>query len=157
MTPNRFGAFLLIAVSLAYGYFTLQQPKAQALGDPGLTLFPWILTIFLLFLAGTLLVQDLRGIALPKRFSFTITPDGVRSAIGLTLIFVYLCVMPYTGFFISSVILFGSIMWLVKERRPLIILGFSCGVTLLLFLFFGVLFQIPLPKGTLLQGVLLWG
>ncbi|MEW6334615.1 MAG: tripartite tricarboxylate transporter TctB family protein [Thermodesulfobacteriota bacterium] len=156
MTPNRFGAFLLIAISLAYGYFTLQQPKAQALGDPGLTLFPWILTLFLLFLSGLLLVQDLRGLALPKRFSFAFTPAGVRSAIGLTLIFVYICVMPYIGFFLSSVLLFGSIMWLVDERRPLIIFGFSCGVTLLLFLFFGVLFQIPLPKGTLLQEVFLW-
>lgn len=153
MTPNRVAAFLLIALSLCYGYFTSQQPRAQALGDPGLTLFPWLLTIFLLFLSGALLVQDIRGKALPRRFDFRITPGGVRSVVGLILIFAYLCVMPYIGFLISSILIFVSIMWLVGERRPFRLLGFSCGISLFLYLFFGELFQIPLPKGDILRGL----
>jgi len=49
---------------------------------------------------------------------------------------------------------FGSIMWLTGEHRPFRILGFSCGISLLLYLFFGELFQIPLPKVGLLWGLI---
>jgi hypothetical protein len=152
MTPNRLAAFVLIAFSLGYGYLTSQQPKGDILGEPGSGLFPWILTISLLSLSVILLVQDIRGTALPRRFDFKITPGGVRSVTGLLLIFAYLCVMPYIGFLISSILFFGSIMRLTGERRPFRLLGFSCGITILLYLFFGELFQIPLPKVGLLWG-----
>jgi len=153
MTPNRLAAFVLIAFSIGYGYLTSQQPKGDILGEPGSGLFPWILTISLLLLSGILLVQDIRGTALPRRFDFRITPGGVRSVTGLILIFAYLCIMPYVGFLISSFLFFGSIMWLSGEHRPFRLLGFSCGISLLLYLFFGELFQIPLPKGELLRGL----
>jgi putative tricarboxylic transport membrane protein len=153
MTPNRLAAFVLIAFCLCYGYFASQQPRAQAVGDPGLTLFPWLLTFFLLFLSITLFVQDIRGKALPRRFDFKITAGGVRAVIGLLLIFAYLCAMPYLGFLISSILFFGSIMWLGGDRRPFRLLGFPCGITLFLYFFFGELFQIPLPKGDLLGGL----
>jgi len=154
MTPNRVAAFVLIAFSIGYGYLTSQQPKGDIMGEPGSGLFPWILTISLLFLSGTLLVQDLRGTALPRRFDFKITPGGVRSVTGLILIFAYLVVIPYIGFMISSILFFGSIMWLTGEHRPFRLLGFSCGISLLLYLFFGELFQIPLPKMGLLWGLI---
>jgi hypothetical protein len=72
---------------------------------------------------------------------------------GLILIFAYLCVIPYIGFLISSILFFGSLMWLNGDRRLFRLLGFSCGISLLLYLFFGELFQIPLPKGDLLRGL----
>ena len=153
MTPNRAAAFVLIAFSLGYGYLTSQQPKGDIMGEPGSGLFPWILTISLLLLSGILLVQDLRGTVLPRRFDFKITPGGVRAVTGLILIFVYLVIIPYIGFLISSILFFGSIMWLNGDRRLFRLLGFSCGISLLLYLFFGELFQIPLPKGDLLRGL----
>jgi putative tricarboxylic transport membrane protein len=153
MTPNRVAAFLLIALSLGYGYFTLQQPRAQALGDPGLTLFPWILTICLLLLSGIVLFHDLRGTAIPKRFTFKFTPAVSRSGIGLGLVLVYFCVVPYLGFMISSFLFFVSIMWLCGERRPLRLLGYSLVLPLFLLIFFQELFQIPLPKWGVLWGV----
>jgi len=153
MTPNRIAAVVLIAFSLWYGYLTSEQPKTDILGEPGSGLFPWILTIFLLFLSVTLLVQDIRGKALPRRFDFKITPEGVRAVIEFFLIFIYMAVMPYIGFLISSILFFGSIMWLCGDRRPVRLFGFSCGMSLLLYVFFGELFQIPLPKGDLLRGL----
>jgi hypothetical protein len=66
------------------------------------------------------------------------------------LIFVYIAVMPYLGFLISSILFFGSIMWLVGERRSFRLLGFSCGMSLPYS--FWELFQIPLPKGDLCGG-----
>jgi hypothetical protein len=153
MTPNRVAAFVLIAFSIGYGYVNSQQPKAGILGEPGLTLFPWLLTICLLFLSVVILIQDLRGTALPRRFSFKITPAGIRAVIGLIFIFVYFCITFYLGFFLSSVLFFVSIMWLCGERRPLRVLGFSCGIPLFLLIFFQELFQIPLPKLDVFWGV----
>ncbi len=153
MTPNKLAAFVLIAFSIGYGYLNSQQPPANILGEPGLTLFPWLLMICLLFLSGVILVRDLRGLALPKRFSFKITPAGIRAMTGLAFIFVYFCITFYLGFLISSILFFASIMWLCGERRPLRVLGFSCGIPLFLLIFFQELFQIPLPKLGVLGGL----
>lgn len=153
MTPNKLAAFVLIAFSIGYGYLNSQQPPANILGEPGLTLFPWLLMICLLFLSGVILVRDLRGMALPKRFSFKITPAGIRAMTGLAFIFVYFCITFYLGFLISSILFFASIMWLCGERRPLRVLGFSCGIPLFLLIFFQELFQIPLPKLGVLGGL----
>ena len=153
MTPNKVAAFVLFAFSIAYGYATSQEPKTSMLGEPGSRLFPWLLTIFLLFLSGAILVQDIKGTALPRRFSFKITPAVVRSVTGLIFIIVYFYVIFYLGFLISSFLFFGGIMLLCGERRPLRVLGFSCGIPIFLFLFFQKLFQIPLPMGWGLWGV----
>jgi hypothetical protein len=153
MTPNRLAALVLIAFSIGYGYVNSQAPKGGILGEPGLTLFPWLLTICLLFLSGIILIQDLKGTALPKRFSFKITPPGIRAMIGLAFIFIYFCIAFYLGFLIASFLFFVSIMWLCGERRLLRILGFSCGIPLFLLIFFQELFQIPLPKLGVLGGL----
>lgn len=153
MTPNRLAALVLIAFGSGYGYLAYWQPKASALGDPGLALFPSLLTILLLWLAVTILVQDFRGKALPKHFSFQVTSGGTRSVIGLALVLVYFYIVPYLGFLISSFLLFAGMMLLCGDRRPLRILGYSSLIPLLILLFFQELFQIPLPKLGLLQGV----
>lgn len=72
---------------------------------------------------------------------------------GLAFIFVYFCITFYLGFLISSILFFASIMWLCGERRPLRVLGFSCGIPLFLLIFFQELFQIPLPKLGVLGGL----
>jgi putative tricarboxylic transport membrane protein len=153
MTPNRLAAFILIAFAIGYGYLTTQQPKAQALGDPGLTLFPWVLNAILVLIAISILVQDIKGTALPRRFNLKITPGGIRSGTGLGLVLVYFFVIPYLGFLVSSALFFASMMWLCGERRPLRIVGYSCAIPIFLLLFFQELFQIPLPKLGFLQGV----
>ena len=154
MTPNRVAALILIAFSLWYGYLTSQLEKTEMMGETGSRLLPWILTIFLLILSVALLVQDLRGKALPKRFDFKITSGGVKAVTMFVLTFAYQFVMPYIGFVISSILFFGSLMWLGGDRRPIRLLGYSCGLSLLLYFFFKELFQIPLPVwGDLLGGL----
>jgi hypothetical protein len=152
MTPNQLGALVLIAFGIGYGYVNSQQPKAGILGEPGLRLFPWLLTVCLLFLSGVILVQDFRGKAQPRGFSIKITPAGTRAVTGLAFIFIYFYITFYLGFLVSSFLFFASIMVLCGERRPLRLLGFSCGIPLFLLFFFQELFQIPLPKGGFLGG-----
>ena len=154
MTPNKVAAIVLIAFSIGYGYLNSQQSDTAMLGEPGSKLLPWILGIFLFFLAVTVLIQDIKGKTLPKRFSFKITPAGVRAVTGLIFILVYSYIIFHLGFIISSFLFFGSIMLLCGERRPLRILGFSSGIPIFLFLFFQKLFQIPLPMGWGLWGIL---
>jgi len=153
MTPNRLAAFILIALGLGFGYLTTQQPEASALGDPGLTLFPWILTALLLFLAISILIQDLRGKALPKHFNLKVTPGAIRSVSGLIMVLIYFYLVPLLGFMAASFLFFAGLMLLCGDRRPLPIVGYSTIIPIIILLFFQVLFQIPLPKLGLFQGV----
>lgn len=153
ITPNRIAAGVLIAFSLFYGYLTLQLPDRVVMGEPGSALFPGILTVLLLLLSGLLIVQDVRGKALPRTFDIKITP-GVRKAIIMfVLTFFYQLLMPYIGFIVSSILFFGVIMWLGGDHRRIPIVAYSVGLTLLLWVFFKEIFQIPLPVGSLLKGV----
>jgi len=153
MTPNKVAVLVLIAFCIGYGYLNSQQSETAMLGEPGSKLLPWILTVFLFFLAGVVFYNDVKGKALPKRFSFKITPGGIRAVTGLIFILVYSYVIFHLGFIISSFLFFASIMLLCGEKRPLRILGFSCGIPFFLFFFFQKLFQIPLPMGWGLWGI----
>jgi len=153
MTPNKVAAFILIAFSIGYGYVNSQHKETGILGEPGSDLFPWLLTFLLIFLSGCILVQDIRGTALPKKFSFKITSAGIRATVGLFFILVYSYIAFHLGFVISSILFFAALMLLCGERRPLRIVGFSCVIPLFLFFFFQRLFEIPLPMGWGLWGI----
>jgi hypothetical protein len=153
MTPNRLAALVLIAFGLGYGYLAYHQPAASALGDPGLALLPGILTVLLLVLAVSILIQDFRGKAMPKQFAFKVTRGGMRATAGFGLTLLYFWLVPHLGFLVSSFAFFVSMMLLCGERRPFRIVGYAGVIPLLILLFFQELFQIPLPKLGLLSGV----
>lgn len=66
----------------------------------------------------------------------------------------YLLIMNYLGFVITTIIYMPIIMWILgtKSKKTLILL--PIGFTVLLYILFSNLLGIPLPQGLLLQGVL---
>lgn len=68
--------------------------------------------------------------------------------------FGYLIGMNYLGFFMMTIIYMPLLMWVLgtKSKRILIILPIA--TTIILYVLFDMVLEIPLPQGLLLQGVL---
>lgn len=68
--------------------------------------------------------------------------------------FIYLILMNYIGFIISTIVYMPALMWVLgtKSKKMLIILPIV--TAMVLFFLFNNLLGIPLPQGVLLEGVL---
>jgi putative tricarboxylic transport membrane protein len=87
-----------------------------------------------------------------KRFLREVTP--LRHVAMLALILVYLVAMPWLGFVVSSgLFLFASFAYLWRKSLwvSLLLSAASLGA---IYVIFRVLFQVVLPQGTLLRGLL---
>lgn len=75
-----------------------------------------------------------------------------RLVIFLTLVGAYILVMPYIGFMLSSsVFLFAAFLFLWRKSVGISAL-LTIGTLLAIYLIFRVLFQVVLPRGSLVQG-----
>jgi len=72
----------------------------------------------------------------------------------MILTFIYLILMNYIGFIISTILYMPALMWVfgTKSKKLLIILPIVTAVVL--FFLFNNLLGIPLPQGVLIEGVL---
>ena len=147
---NIVAALALMTFGLWYAYLTSNLIERTIPNVPGPSFFPWMLTISLLFFSGMLLVQGLRGLPTGTLPSTGSRKQKTRSGIGLLLLQVYLGVLPYLGFLLSTPPLFCGLMWTAGERRPLFLIGFSLAIPLSLFMIFRHLFQIVLPAASIL-------
>ena len=149
---NKIAALVFIAFGSGYAYFTSQLTERTLPNTPGPSFLPWLLAIFLLFLSAGLLIQGMnpsggadKPPAGPKPFS------SRTSASGLILFAVYLAALPFTGFLVASIPFFAGLMAISGERRKPLIAAASLGIPLFLFFLFQFVFQIPMPKNTLLD------
>jgi hypothetical protein len=150
-------ALIFIAFGGGYAYFTSQLTERTLPNTPGPSFLPWLLAIFLLVLSAGLLIQGMKpsgGADEPsagsKPFSFK-TSESKTSISGLLLFAVYLAALPFTGFLVASVPFFAGLMAISGERRKPLIAAASLGIPLFLFFLFQFVFQIPMPKNTLLE------
>lgn len=87
-----------------------------------------------------------------RRFLEQVTP--LRQVVMLVFVAAYVAVMPLLGFVLSSgLFLFVSISFLWR-RSFLLTAGISAAALGIVYLVFRVAFQVVLPKGSLLQGLL---
>lgn len=143
-TKNIAAALGFLAFGALYAYLTSQLPLR--LGNvPGPSFFPWVLTVCFLGLSAVLLVQGLMVPAgQPSRpKSERLVTRRVTAA--LLLMAVYLGMLPYLGFLLATVLLFGALMWAAGENRLLHIAGWSAAMTALLYAMFRYAFQVPFP------------
>ena len=148
---NLAGALALMVFGVVYGYLTSELPERTLPNTPGPSFFPWLLTICLLLLACLWLAQI-----------FQMTPGGVfapqtkarksflRAGSGLAIILGYLVVLPHLGFLWATPLVFGLLMWLFGERRPIPLCFYSVVFPLVMYGLFKLLFQIPLPASPFL-------
>ena len=66
----------------------------------------------------------------------------------------YACVMPFIGYFISTVIVLFSSIWIfnnfsLNKRKCMTTFVVSCTTSVLIYLVFSVLLRVPVPSGLL--------
>jgi len=147
---NIAGSIALIAFGIAYGFLTTGITERTLPNTPGPPFFPRILTVCLLTLSVVWLIQSVRGKSdeIPARE--TIAGRGRRGrGVGLLAMLLYLTVLPYLGFLISTPPLFGVLMWVFGERRPAALCAYSLAVPLFFYALFKLLFRIQLPASPL--------
>lgn len=144
---NIIAGLFLTVLGLAYGYLTTGLPERSLPNMPGPSFFPWIITVCLLVLSVSLLVQGLRMAAddskpeKPEAGSFP-------AVLFLGVFAVYLALLPFLGFLLASIPFFAVLMILYGETRKLWIASFSFGFPIFLLLLFRDVFNVPLPRGT---------
>ena len=145
---NLVASIFLLILSGGYAYLTAHLPTRAIENTTQPSFFPWIDVVILIGLSVILLVQA----SVSK-----INPDiqskntiAVRPIVlGLLLALAYMFTLPTLGFVLANIPLFGGLMYLYGETRPVwIVLGSSI-ISVVTFLIFRNIFQIGLPIGLL--------
>ena len=108
-------------------------------------LFPLLISVFLLVLSIFLLIQK-RNVEDKKKVK-----GDYRTLLFFALsCIIYLFIIDFLGFIISSILLLASVMFLLGERRWWFILLLSISVSLILYVLFASYLSVMLPKGKIL-------
>jgi hypothetical protein len=144
-------AVLITGFSLAALWQSYKISGFTGLSTPG---------IFPMLAAGTMLISALFIVVdAVSRRNIESEPDAVavrvltgRLSITVVLIATYVFAMPYLGFTLSSALfLFVAFAYLWRKNMAISLL-LTAGTLSAIYLVFRVLFQVVLPRGSLLQG-----
>ena len=145
---NLIAGVVMLLVCAGYAYLTANLPTRAIENSTQPSFFPWVIVIFLTGLTFLLLIQVAASGKQPNIERKNQVP--VRRLIyGLLLSLAYLFALPKLGFVAANIPLFGGLMYLYGERRPLWIGLGSIIISVIVFLVFRQIFQIILPVGAL--------
>jgi hypothetical protein len=96
-------------------------------------------------------VNDFRSFSKGSQVAAKSKDDGdTKKVIGfILLVLVYLLLVTYVGFIITSVVFLFSCLLLFEVKSKVILIFMPLGVSLFLYLLFAVWFGVPLPEGLL--------
>lgn len=149
-TADRRVALGLLAFSAWWGYLTYNLPGKTVENAPGPRFFPWVLVISLAILSVVLLWQS-RGTGSEAGRGKTLsTPDWIKVAATLALIFAYTYLIGLIGFiYASGIVLVLFFRFIVDVRNWLTILSGSALVATAVHVIFRMILRVPLPTGKL--------
>jgi hypothetical protein len=82
---------------------------------------------------------------------FGLAPGELRILGFIAVLLLYTLALPFVGYLAASIVTFAALIAIAGERRPLRIAAGAVGIALLLYLLFGVVFQVHLPTASLLR------
>ena len=147
-TRNLVASIFLLFLCGGYAYLTANLPTRAIENSTQPSFFPWVIVIFLTGLTILLLIQVAVSGKQPK-IERTHQLPVKRLIYGFLLSLAYLFALPKLGFVAANIPLFGGLMYLYGERRPLWIGLGSIIISVFVFLVFRKIFQIILPVGIL--------
>ena len=110
--------------------------------------FPFYVGLFICVSAAVVLVQSVRNGALAEE-SF-VEREQLRMILTvLAPTIVYVALIAWLGFYVSSTIYIAWFMWKLGKYSWLKIVPVAVGVSVAFFLIFELWFSVPLPKGPL--------
>lgn len=134
----------LIGLAIWVYLSTGTQGAAAPIGSE---LWPRILAVLLLILGGCLLLRSLVGESSPSPVS---NREGLkRVGVAILILIGFAVLLQYVGFYFAGLFLIPSIMRLMHEKRPGVLIGITVGVLAFAYLVFEWLLRIPLPHGSL--------
>ena len=135
-------AFLLIGVW--YSYFTYWLPIRTLPNTPGPSFFPWGIAVCFLGLSILLLFKNF--ITKKDKEEEEEEIFGKKILALILLMFIYISLLPFTGFLLITPFFFASFMYLTSEKRFFYISFFSISIPLFIFYLFQNVFSIFLPN-----------
>lgn len=136
--PDVVLALLLILLSAGVYALSAPMPKLAAA-------FPRFLSVLLIVLSLILLMTSLRS-ADTAKLSINWRPVGT-----VVLVMVaYYYMLRYLGYIVSTIALTSSLYYVLGYRDKRVLILTSLGISIGLYLLFGLAFGVPLPRGFLL-------
>lgn len=143
------GATLLVLAILVFvGVVNFKNTAENYRALPP-SFFPNILVGVMVVLSLALLVRGWRNAPSPI-FKQSVKRSNVLRVVGLmALLVVFIVLLQYVGFAISSFLFVLSLQLVLGERRPVRLFALAISVTLVMYVVFVLLLRVPLPRGLL--------
>lgn len=155
MTATKVVALLLCAVAVGVIINAVSFPATAIETDIGAGAFPTFYAGLLIVLALLLVVQEYtpnHGSSSQEQDTVSnIHSDYGRVATGIILTAVYIVLMGYLGYLITTPLFLASIMVLMGYVRRLLTPLIAILLTIVLWLLFVEALQVPLPVGSLFE------
>lgn len=147
------GNFVAAAIGFLFGIFVLIEalllPKGTN-GVPGPGLFPGVVSAILILSSITLFVRSLRMKPEENVEIHPFSDDSKRVYLVMAILVVYLAVMPYVGFCVTTfVLMFALVKWF-SARKVVPCLLIAAVVTAAIYLIFSKVLNVPLDFGLLI-------
>lgn len=144
---------VLILLSALMIRSSLQSGAAVQGTAMGPGVWPMILSMAMILLSVILIIQTLvrpRPEGEEKPIDFR-SPGMKRIYILIGLLALFCLLLKLFGFYIAIIYLIPSVMFLLGERRPLVLIGLTAGIVVFIFIVFVMLLQLKMPGGILLS------
>lgn len=136
---------------IAAGYMPTREGGIPALNTG---FYPRILAILLAVLSVLMVIEALRINNTMKVQSWWNTKTAfLMFAVTLAMLVLYVFVMKLFGFATASFLFITALMWMLTDkanRKPVLILGISVGITAIIYTIFKMILSIPFPQGLLI-------
>ena len=143
-------AICMLAISVFVFVDTAGFPEPRT-GTIGVGTFPRVLASILVVLSvvqiGTRVASRYgRSEADPERRVLDRGRSGTLLALSILSCVVYIALLAVVGFVASSIAFLAALMLVYGEKRPPVVAAFAVGFTLLLWVLFALLANVPLPS-----------
>lgn len=147
------GNFVAAAIGFVFGVFVLIEafllPKGTN-GVPGPGLFPIIISAIMILSSVALFLRSLKMKAEEDIEIHPFSDDSKRVYLVMAVLLVYLVVMPYVGFCVTTFVLMSALVKWFSAKKIVPCLLISAVVTAAVYLIFSKVLNVPLDFGLLI-------
>ncbi|QGP91492.1 Tripartite tricarboxylate transporter TctB family protein [Neomoorella glycerini] len=150
MGKDRVSSLVLAGISLLFLIYS-RQYDLGTLASPGEAVFPMLVAIAVLLLAGWLFLSSGRGNKPEGEKNEAVNPGNGRRVLILTLVIALaLLAMEFVGFFTTSFVLALLCCRILGVKEWFRAVGIAAGAALGAYLIFGLWLKVSFPVGLLL-------
>ena len=144
---NIVAGILLAIIGISFGLLSSNLPDRAAINVPGPDFFPMLISVIMVFLAISLLLQGIVELSRTGLQDSKLTIP-IKAIVILVVIASYIYLLPYIGFLFGGLLFFPIIMFMSGSKKWLHIAICTTVIPLILFYLFRVGFQILLPHAS---------